>query len=91
MKNILAAYSTKNSISEIIEDLKEQFYGLKSQMLIYFASSNIDQEKLAAELGRAFPENILFGCSTAGEIVSGKMLKNSVVAMGFFNNIIKKA
>ncbi len=91
MKNILAAYSTKNSISEIIEDLKEQFYGLKSQMLIYFASSNIDQEKLAEELSIAFPENILFGCSTAGEIVSGKMLKNSVVTMGFFNNIIKKA
>ena len=91
MKNILIAYSTKNSISEIIEDLKDQFYGLDSQMLLYFASSNTDQEKLAGEIGRAFPENIIFGCSTAGEIISGKMLKNSVVAMGFFNNIIKKA
>jgi len=91
MKNILTAYSTKNSVSEIIEDLKDQFYGLKSQMLIYFASSHINQEKLAAELGRAFPENVIFGCSTAGEIVSGKMLKNSVVVMGFFNNIIKNA
>ncbi|MEQ8224155.1 MAG: FIST N-terminal domain-containing protein, partial [Candidatus Eremiobacterota bacterium] len=84
MKNILAAYSTKNSISEIIEDLKDQFNGLKSQMLLYFASSNIDQEKLAVAIGKAFPENIVFGCSTAGEIVSGNMLKNSVVAMGFF-------
>ncbi len=91
MKNILAAYSTRNSISEIIEDLKDQFYGLKSQMLLYFASSNIDQGKLAVAISKAFPENIIFGCSTAGEIVSGKMLKNSVVAMGFFNNIIKKA
>ena len=25
----------------------------------------------------------VFGCSTAGEIVSGKVLKNSIVAMAF--------
>jgi hypothetical protein len=68
MKNILAAYSTRNSISEIIEDLKDQFYGLKSQMLLYFASSNIDQGKLAVAIGKAFPENIIFKCSTAGEM-----------------------
>jgi hypothetical protein len=30
----------------------------------------------------AFPQAETFGCSTAGEIVSGKMLKNSLVAMG---------
>jgi hypothetical protein len=31
----------------------------------------------------AFGNALTFGCTTAGEIVSGKMLKNSVVAMAF--------
>ena len=36
----------------------------------------------------AFSDCIVFGCSTAGEIVSGKLLKNSVVAMAINSNII---
>ena len=31
----------------------------------------------------AFPDAAVFGCSTAGEIISGKMLDESVVAMAF--------
>jgi hypothetical protein len=35
-----------------------------------------------------FPNASTFGCSTAGEIVSGKMLKNAVVAMAFSDQVI---
>ena len=38
---------------------------------------------------KAFPQAETFGCSTSGEIVSGKMLKNAVVAMGLNSDVIE--
>src|SRR3989442_836701 len=37
----------------------------------------------------AFPGAAVFGCTTAGEIISGQMLKNSIVAMAFNAGVIK--
>lgn len=37
----------------------------------------------------AFPGAAVFGCSTASEIASGKMLKDSIVAMAFDKEIIE--
>ncbi|WP_023161655.1 FIST signal transduction protein [Clostridium autoethanogenum] len=39
----------------------------------------------------AFKDCLVAGCSTSGEIVSGKLLKNSVVAMAFNSNIVSDA
>jgi hypothetical protein len=52
-------------------------------MLIFFASSKFAPEEISAEMQLSFAKAAVFGCSTAGEIVSGKMLKNSIVAMAF--------
>jgi hypothetical protein len=37
---------------------------------------------------KAFGKTALFGCSTAGELVSGRMLKNSLVAMAMEKDIL---
>ncbi|MEW5850044.1 MAG: FIST N-terminal domain-containing protein [Myxococcota bacterium] len=57
--------------------------------VLYFGSSTYDQEALAAAMRESFPRAQLFGCSTAGEIVTGQVLKNSVVAMALDADILE--
>jgi hypothetical protein len=52
-------------------------------MLVFFASSRFVPSIISQKIQDAFPDAAVFGCTTAGEIVSGKMLKNSLVAMAF--------
>jgi hypothetical protein len=54
--------------------------GLKT--VIYFGSAKFNSNDLAAGMEKAFKGAPLFGCTTAGDVVSGKMLKQSVIAMG---------
>lgn len=86
--NIKSVYSTKSLEKEVVEDIKEQLHNCDTKLLIYFASSNFTQHILSSLLKEAFKDSIVIGCTTAGEIVSGKMLKNSVVAMSINSNII---
>jgi hypothetical protein len=87
--NILSAYSSKESVDVVVQDLQEQLKGLEAKMVLYFASSLYAPESLSQKMQEAFPGATVFGCSTAGEIASGKMLKNSVVAMAFNRQAIK--
>ena len=85
---ITTAYSQLNEIDAAIEEIKNKFSGFDAKMILFFASSNFDPERTAAKFKEAFTDSITIGCSTAGEIVSGEMLKNSVVAMGLGHNVI---
>lgn len=87
--HIRTAYSTKKTAAEIVEDLKNQFAQFESRMIIYFASSCFDPEELSVSMKDAFESSEMFGCTTAGEIVSGRMLKESVVAMAFSPDAVK--
>jgi hypothetical protein len=78
------AFSSKEP-SEAVADLKRQHGDGNPRVVLCFASPRYDPALLSRELKDAFPESGVFGCSTAGEIVSGQMLNNSVVAM-FFNS-----
>ncbi len=86
--NIITGCSVKKVEKEIADDLKSQFNNFDSKLIIYFASSVFDQDKLALELESKFPKTKIMGCSTAGEIVTGKMLKESVVAMAMNDSVI---
>jgi hypothetical protein len=55
--------------------------------VIYFASSSADFDAVAAAVAGAFPGAATFGCTTAGEIVSGAMTKGEVVAMGIGRDV----
>lgn len=88
MVGIKAVFSTRMFVNEIVSDIKEQLQNFDVKLLIFFASSNFDQISLSNLMQYNFKEASILGCSTAGEIVSGKMLKNSVVAMAFDSNTI---
>jgi len=81
--NIVSAYSSEESVDTAVQDLQEQFKHLDAKMVIYFASSVHAPEIISQRMQEAFPAAAVFGCSTAGEIAMGRMLKNSVTAMAF--------
>lgn len=81
--NIVSAFSNKESVDAVVQDLQEQFSNVDAKMVIYYASSLHAPDSISQKMQQAFPEATVFGCSTAGEIASGKMLKNSVTAMAF--------
>jgi hypothetical protein len=85
---IRTAYSQSEDIQKAGLEIKDQFEDLDPKVVLFFASSTYEPEKAAATFKEVFPDAATFGCSTAGEIVSGKMLKNAVVAMALSNTVI---
>jgi len=80
---IMSASSTKHTVDEAVFELMCKFGHNNMRMLVYFASTRYDPGELSSKMQNAFPESTVFGCSSAGEIVSGKMLSGSIVAMAF--------
>ena len=71
------------------DELRTSLSGIKPVMVLFFASSIYGPDGISAAMKQAFPDSTVLGCSTAGEIISGHMLKNSVVAMAFDTGTIK--
>jgi len=83
------AFSQKKDITTIIEDIQAQLNPLDAKMILFFASSNIEPLKISSFMQAAFSNIPVIGCSSSGEIVSGKMLDDSIVVMALGNDIIK--
>ncbi|MFY9398740.1 MAG: FIST N-terminal domain-containing protein, partial [Desulfomonilia bacterium] len=81
-------HSTSHELKTAVNDIQKQAASVKPALVIYFASSSFDQAELARELRGLFPSSPVVGCSTAGEIVSGHMLKGSVVVMTIGRDVI---
>ena len=89
--NIKSVYSVKFPEEEAVLDIKNQLGSFGVKLVIFFASSRYDQQRISLLMAEAFRDSVVFGCSTAGEITSGKMLKNSISAMTFHSNIFSDA
>lgn len=89
--NIKSVYSTQTTEIEVVSEIKSQLTSFGVKLLVFFASSKFDHDKLSDSMQNAFNDSIVFGCSTAGEIANGELLKNSVVAMAFNSKIISDA
>ncbi len=87
---IRTAYSTKE-LPEAVAELKQGCKTAQPRVVLYFASTKYDSAKLGTEMQKAFPNSILAGCSTAGEIITGQMLSGSVVAMFLDSEIVEDA
>ena len=83
------AYSSNPDINNAVAEIKKELSGENARFIIYFASSNYNHAELAGVMTSSFDNAQTMGCTTAGELVSGKMLKNSVVAMGFGSELIE--
>lgn len=84
--DIVSACSTKVTVDEIVKDLGEQLVLFDTRLLLFFASSRFAADEISRKMQQQFPSAVVIGCSTAGEIVTGRMLDGSVVAMGFNEN-----
>jgi len=60
-------------------------------VVVYFASTCYSFAALSASVEAAFPRAASIGCTTAGEIVSGKMATCSIVAMALPREIVTAA
>lgn len=76
-------FSSKGSVDDAVAEIKSEFEGFNTKLLVFFSAPTYDPQSIAKEMHNAFPESTVIGCTTAGELISGKMLKDSVVAMGF--------
>ena len=85
----LAVSSVESTAARAAADIKTQLAGADPRFVLYFASSAFPAGQVSAEMQKAFGDVPTFGCTTAGEIVSGKMLKNSLVAMAIGKDMVK--
>ena len=85
---VTVAHSTKQHISEAVKEVHSQLNVTDAKLIIYFASSNYDPKEISYAMKTAFPGLPTFGSSTAGEIISGAMLKDSLVAMALSKDLI---
>ena len=65
-----------------------QAIGEDAKLVLFFASSAYDPDAISAAVGEAFSGAQTIGCMTSGELISGQMTKNAVVAMGFGGDVI---
>jgi hypothetical protein len=77
---IKSAYTTEKNIVSAVANIKEQL-SASAALIIYFASSEYDPIELSKAFKTAFGNIPQIGCTTSGELVSGKMLDNSITAM----------
>lgn len=89
--NIKSVFSIKADEADIVLDIKSQINDFNTKLLIFFASSKFEQKRISRLLHEAFMDSVVIGCSTAGEMVNGKLLSNSVAVMAINSNIISDA
>ena len=85
---VKTAYSQEKDINLIISDLKAQIGDFNSKLILFFASPSINPEIISSEIQKAFPKVQTMGCSSSGEIISGKMLDQSIVLMALGTELI---
>ncbi len=81
MSSIQIASTRNQDPIQAARELQQQLREARSRLLLYFATVARDPASLAPAMEKAFAPATVIGCSTAGEIISGRMLTGSVVAM----------
>jgi len=87
--HIKTACSSMNTVDEAIADISSQFGTFEAEMVLFFASTKYSPDSVSKKMQDAFPMAQVFGCSTAGEITSGAMLNDSIVAMAWDGQALK--
>lgn len=88
MRTIIASTTNRNEKQAVLE-LKRQFCYKNVSAIAFFSSSRYKPDKLIEALNENFSDIPVFGCSTAGEIISGNITTGSIVAMAFTDELIE--
>jgi hypothetical protein len=87
--HIKTAYSTQDTAEASVKELSNGLAAVVPKLVLFFASTKYAPDNICRLMQDAFPTSEVFGCSTAGELVSGQMLNNSIVAMAFSAQAVK--
>lgn len=88
---ILSVFSSQPEAAAAVTELREKLGSMNPRFIIFFASSLYEPKLLGAALHKAFGEARSIGCTTAGEIASGQMLKHSIVLLAFDDEALAAA
>lgn len=86
---LMSLVSTRTNVDGILADFERQLDRFEMKALIVFSSTMVEPVSLNKALKDRFPSVELFGCTTAGELTSGRMLRNAVVGMAFGPDILE--
>ena len=88
---IKTSYSTDPDPTRAAQALRSGLGQLDPTFVVFFASTAYPPDALGRALAQAFGDIPSIGCTTAGEMISGKMLKQSVVLVAFDAESIQAA
>jgi len=85
--SIKTLYTNEKDTNKAVVDLGIKFKKLEMEktvrMVVFFTTSMHDPQVIGPALKKLFGSADIIGCTTAGEIITGQMLKSSVVCMVF--------
>ena len=90
MDNFKIAQSEIQDAVEAVKSLKEQLSGIDACLVLFFVSTSYPPDAICKEMADAFAGAHTVGCTTAGEICTGKMGVNSIVAMAWGKDTLKE-
>lgn len=89
-KTLSTLFTTWDEVSANLKtQLVAAFPETPPKLILFFSTSNANPHMMATTIQQLSPGTPTFGCTTAGELVSGSMLKNSIVAMAFDSEIVE--
>jgi hypothetical protein len=81
--------SVSDQVDQVIADVRGQGIEKPAKAVLVFASVKYPQAALYKAVADLFPHSAVFGCSTAGEIVSGKMIRGGVAIMLLGDDVLE--
>ena len=89
--SVKIVFSTKKDEVDVVKDIKEQLHGYEPKLIVYFSSCFFNIPRLANLMEQEFNDSEVVGCSSGDEMVPGKQLTHSLVAMAFDDSILEDA
>ena len=89
--HIRSAFTATKDEQAAAEEIRQQIGDMGAELLIFFASASYDQKILCHHLHSNFRNTVMIGCSTAGEISTGKLSKNSISAIAMDQKVVRSA
>lgn len=83
------AYSQHPDLQTAVNEIQAELSKAAPALVLFFSNSAHSPGRLAEAMDKAFPQAQTFGCTTAGELISGKMLTSSIVGMGLCKDVVQ--
>jgi PAS domain S-box-containing protein len=92
MRHIVFKENDKEALKKAIKEAKKKKYKSKLIQLFSSITDKVELKKLLSFLSKKFPDTIIIGATTAGEIAHAKMYENSsIISLSLFQKTNLKA